>query len=180
MGSAATPGWASPSDDLELADAGLAACGHGALAAATGKSVREILPHFTKQGSGLWVSEKRMRIAIASAGYVWDDVGLPWPPQMAVAWIQGLGSWMNPGVPIGARNARTHWIATQRDESGQWVYDINIGAWIPRMTWVRDIMRPMCEAWKAKDFKIRATLGVRPNNDQALATAESNPNQHAK
>lgn len=173
---APTTGWAShtPDDARELAEAGHAACGHAALAAALGISVRKVLPYFIKQGGGLWVSEKRMKSAIVSAGFYWDDIGLPWPPITAVVWLQGLGSWMNPGVPIGARNQRTHWIATGCDAEGTLcVYDINLGDWVPRVVWRRDMLPDLLFAWKAKDYGVRMTLAVRPNDmDEGRRTQE--------
>lgn len=162
----AAPGWAShtPDDAYELAEAGHAACGHAALAAALGVSVREVLPHFIKQGEGLWVSEKRMRGAISAAGFHWYSMGLPWPQEMSVSWLQGLGTWMNKGVPMGARNARTHWVASASDEHGEmWVYDINISDWLPFQNWRWEVMSDILTAWKAKDYEVRATLLVKPN-----------------
>ena len=152
----------TPGDAQDFAEAGHAACGHASLAAALGCQVGQVLPHFIGLGEGLWVNEKRMKAAIEEAGFHWSEIGLPWPAEMSVAWLQGLGSWMNPGVPMGARNQRTHWIATARaeDTEEQWVYDINIGDWLPRMVWRRDMLPDLLKAWKAKGYEVRLTLSV--------------------
>lgn len=155
----------TPNDAEELAAAGKCACGQAALAAALGTSVADVLPFFP--GPGLWVNDRRMRAAIESAGYHWAADGLPWPPEMAVVWIQGIGSWMRPGVPAGARNARTHWIATTRttrNERGhQMIYDINLGVWEPISFWKSLVLRPLLKEWKATDFECRSTLLVYPH-----------------
>lgn len=150
----------TPKDAQELAEAGYAACGHAACAAALGLAVRDVLPQFP--GPGLWVNELRMRNAIHHLGFNWSSIGLPWPAEMSVTWLQGLGSWMQPRVPMGARNQRTHWVATMRDEAGvQWVYDLNLGEWVTRLTWRRYLLPQLLGIWKAKDFEVRATLSVK-------------------
>jgi len=62
-------------------------------------SVAQVLVHFLGHGEGLWVNERRMKGAIDRAGFYWSDIGLPWPPEVSVVWVQGLGSWMRPSVP---------------------------------------------------------------------------------
>lgn len=173
-GCAAVPGWAShtPRDAYEFAEAGQAACGHASLAAALGLSVAKVMPHFLIQGEGIWVSEKRMRTAIEAAGFHWYSMGLPWPQEMAVSWLQGLGTWMNKGVPIGARNARTHWVASAADSQGEmWVYDVNIADWLPFQNWRREVMADVLTSWKAKDYEVRATLLVKPNAQRTGGTS---------
>jgi len=52
--------------------------------------------------------------------------------------------------PDAARNKRSHWIATARDEDGtQMVYDINIGEWVPRILWGTRLMPELLRHWKA-------------------------------
>lgn len=151
----------APTDAIQLADAKRCACGHAALAAALGKNVLDVLPLFEQQGPGLWVNERRMKTAIEASGHFWNLEGLPWPVQPAVVWIQGLGSWMEKGVPVGARNARSHWIATARNEQGrQMVYDINHGDWLPLAFWKTTTLRPLLEHWKAADWTCRTTLSI--------------------
>jgi len=152
----------TPSDAVELANEGKAACGQAALAAALGWSVAQVLPLFEKQGTGLWVSEKRMEMAIALTGSVFiRNAG--WPNSMTVLLIQGLGSWMKPGLPIGARNSRTHWVATVcDDEAHQWVYDINIGDWLPRAMWETNALKPILEHWKTTSWQIRQGYIIKP------------------
>ncbi len=160
-----------PCDAHILAEGGNAACGQAALAAAIGKDVLQVLRPFMEQGQGVWVSQTRMIRAIEALGMrAVHKIGVHWPVTPSVSLVQGLGSWMNQGVPFGARNERTHWIATVQDLAGeQWVYDINANDWLTKDEWQALVLPSLLGAWKTDSWNIRAAyqlLNTGKSNDQ--------------
>lgn len=157
----------NPADLLTFLEAESCACGHAALAAAMGRDVAGVLRPFLESAHGLWVNEPQMKAAIESLGWGWRQLSLStiWPSRMSLVLIQGLGSWMNPGVPWGARNARTHWVAsTNTTDAGAWVYDINCGEWVPHAEWQSRALPEILRSWKAEKWDFRAGLGLCPHN----------------
>lgn len=161
-------GWLShtcPQDAYRLAQEGRCACGQASLAAALGRNAGDIMHAFP--GPGLWVNEARMKQALQTLGILRDDVTGKTMDRMAVSWIQGLGTWMRPGVPIGARNQRTHWVAT----CGDAVYDLNADSWLPAEVWRGQVLPDILEGWKASGIEVRKTFLVWDNvSDQATAS----------
>lgn len=148
----------APGDAYMLAEMGQAACGHCALAAVLQMPVMFIRGAFP---APLWVSEKTMTQALDKLGVKWHVIS-GWT-ERCVIWLQGLGSWMNPGVPMGARNQRTHWIAGSLHEGMKMVYDVNLGEWVTLDDWKADLLPDLLKAWKAKDFEVRTIINVRAN-----------------
>lgn len=105
-----------------------AMCGHGALAAALGTSVLSVLPLFEKMG---WVNIPVMKGAIIRAERSWRSSKSMPEQGNGVALIQWLGSWMNPGVPVGARCAYRHWIAFHDGL----IWDANFPSWRKLADW---------------------------------------------
>ena len=158
-------GWLShtcPQDAYRLAEAGQCACGQAALAAALGRNAGDILHAFP--GPGLWVNDKRMIAALNTLKVGWkqhgqeiEDTGTT---AMSVVWLQGIGSWMRPSVPIGARNQRTHWIAT----CGDAIYDLNADSWLPAEVWRGQVLPDIIAQWKAQPIPaVRETFSVWDN-----------------
>lgn len=148
-----------PADAYRLAQDGRCACGQASLAAALGRNAGDILHAFP--GPGLWVNDARMKQALKTLGITHYEVGSKKLDQMAVLWIQGLGSWMRPGVPMGARNQRTHWVASHEGL----IYDLNADSWLPSAVWREQILPDLLHAWKAKDFEVRKTFLVWDNDE---------------
>jgi hypothetical protein len=157
-----------PADAYRLAEAGQCACGQAALAAALGRNASDLLHAFP--GPGLWVNDARMYHAIKTLGVMHEDVTGEAFIGMAVSWLQGLGPWMRTGLPIGARNQRTHWVA----ECGDAVYDLNADSWLPRVVWKTQVLPELLEGWKAKYFEVRKTFLVW-DNVQMQTTPDSKP-----
>lgn len=68
-------------------------------------------------------------------------------PEFGLVRIQWDGPWCKPGVPIGARYRKTHWIACRiRDDDGetQEFFDINAmnatGGWLHWYAWTHDLV----------------------------------------
>lgn len=151
-----------PQDLAEMVAADCCACGQAALAAALERNVKGVIKGFISN-PGLWVSASLMVKAADKLGFTVRKTD-PFPREKAVMLIQGIGSWMNPGVPIGARNARTHWVATCRTDHGTpWVYDVNIGDWLPASVWESDILAEILAGWKAHAWNVRTTFVLSAN-----------------
>lgn len=124
--------------DVERANAEWKAnCGPAALAACLGWTLDAVRPHlgdFERKG---YMNPRMMHLAIQSAGHrIESSANLP---THGLARVQWGGPWMSPGVPIGARYARTHWIATKEAQGARWVFDVN-GLWRPYYAWVAEIV----------------------------------------
>lgn len=165
-----------PQDLAIMIEAGCCACGQAALAAALERDVKGVIKGFIGN-PGLWVSASLMVTAAATLGFTVRKTD-PFPHEKAVMLVQGLGSWMNPGVPLSARNARTHWVATCRTDYGTpWVYDVNIGDWLPASVWESDILADILEGWKAKAWNVRTTFVL--NAGSQIKTPVTHPNHAA-
>jgi hypothetical protein len=111
-----------------------ATCGPIALAALVERNVAEVMkwfPHFPER---CYTNGNHMQAAMDDAGLKFFWVNDQWPGdtrRRGVAWIQLEGSWLNPGVPMGAALSRTHWVAYR----GLFVYDPNVGHWQHREVW---------------------------------------------
>lgn len=158
LGAATLFGHTCPDDAYRLAGHGKAACGHAALAAALQCHVRDIMHAFP--GPGLWVNDARMKQALATLEVEHYEVGSKSLNQWSVRWLQGLGSWMRPGVPMGARNQRTHWVASHDGL----IYDINADSWLPAEVWQTQVLPDILEVWKTDTFEVRKTFVVWPND----------------
>lgn len=119
--------------DMDLAHKVFGAmCGHGALAAALGIPVMDVMQYFKEEDlSKGWVNTPMMQAAIFASGRDMTR-DLNWEAGPGVALVQFLGKWMNPGVPAVARCAHRHWVAWQ---PGKIIWDSNIEMWISFEEW---------------------------------------------
>lgn len=116
---------AEPTDVDEAYREWGAACGPSSLAAALGCDVADVRRLFP--GHRGWVNPTHMLQALSLTGLRHRE---PRPgethPCRGLLFIQFLGPWMAPGVPIAARYKRTHWIAVVRNrEAERLVWDCN-------------------------------------------------------
>ena len=149
-----------PKDMEECAKDWGAACGHGALAACLGTPVSVTLPLL---GKGGWINVPMMKDALIKAskrfGVRRDG---SWPQRgKAVVMLQWLGSWMEPGVPLGARCAYRHWVAV-RDmiiTDKRVIWDANSQQWQTLEQWEREIL-PLVIHPKATGWEVSFALCV--------------------
>lgn len=129
-------------EDAERAsDAWGANCGPGAIAAIVGLSLDELRPHMGDFEQRRFTNPTLMWQTLGRLGAKWRlnrPAGI-WPA-WGLARIQWEGPWMKPGVPIGARYQRTHWVGScSRDNGAEvLVFDINAigaGGWISVSEW---------------------------------------------
>lgn len=106
-----------------------AECGHGALAAALGIPVMDVMQHFERGG---WVNIPMMKVAIldASGKKPFKRADIPVGVR-GVALVQFIGRWMEPKVPKAARCAHRHWIAFKDGL----VWDANTAHWTTPALW---------------------------------------------
>lgn len=147
-------------------------CGPAALAAMLNKTLNEVRPHIPDFDKKRFTNPTMMHVALRSLGAdVQTGVAPPWGseafpsngagwPKDGLARIQWEGSWMNPGVPIPARYARTHWVGVRAIWSGAGmtqvsIFDINclcVGGWVPLGEWSGQVV-----PWLWKELGIKAT-----------------------
>lgn len=101
-----------------------------------------------------------MKQALTTLGVENYEVGSKALDQWSVRWLQGLGSWMRPGVPMGARNQRTHWVASHEGL----IYDINADSWLAAEVWRTQILPDLLEVWKTDTYEVRKTFVVWAND----------------
>jgi len=66
-----------------------------------------------------------------------------------LAFVQIGGTWLEPGVPVGAAYRRTNWIGYAAGESGQGsVYDINSEVWSTAQSWKANVLPRIIEHLK--------------------------------
>lgn len=127
--------------DMDLANEHFGAvCGHGALAAALGVPVLQVVT-MLKRG---WVNIPTMKEAIATARKIARKHETIPAKGNGVAMVQWLGSWMEPGVPVAARCTQRHWIGLH----GGMIWDANHQHWMTPAEW---------EAWVPAIYPRRAT-----------------------
>jgi hypothetical protein len=159
MRTAAAPILAFTEEDADRAyNAWRCNCGPTALAACLGLTLDAVRPHlgdFERRG---YMNPTMMGNALTSLKAHWRSMGqaptniaewIPFPGRGVVR-IQWGGPWLNPGVPIGAAYARTHWIASWTLDGGPWVFDVN-GGWRPRSSWEGEIVPLLIEATRKAD-----------------------------
>jgi hypothetical protein len=147
-----------PDDAYQMAESGKCACGHAALAAALQIDVEDVMPYFT--GAGLWVNEARMIQAIRGMSFEAEKTDQLWSTPRVIM-LQGMGSWMLPGVPMGARNQRSHWVAAAMVDGVKLIYDINSNEWMPVATWRSQVMDKLLALWKSDRYEVRAVFVAR-------------------
>jgi len=148
-----------PEDMAEANAAVGAACGHFALAASLGLNVMDVVQNFPGLSEGKsWCSVNTMERALQTASVKWQAVGVRWPA-VGVVIVQGIGSWMKPGVPFGARLSRTHWIAVK----GDLVADANAARWLTRAEWGRTVLHEMLGRWRAEGWEVKRGYEVTQN-----------------
>lgn len=120
-------------------------CGPGALAAVTGRTLDEIRPLMGDFERKRYTNPTLMFECLKRTAVNWWAI--PSIPTHGLIRVQWEGSWMDPGVPIGARYRRTHWIGIQNPlhssmldqvhiDAG--IFDINAmssGGWIAYRHW---------------------------------------------
>lgn len=149
-----------PEDMAEVNEAAGATCGHFAFAAALALNVIDVIKHFPGLREGkVWCSVKTIEEACRLAGIKWWDAGVGWPEHGLVI-VQGLGPWMNKGVPFGARLARTHWVATHCGN----VADCNATEWMPRKQWEETVLPDILREWRATGWEVKRGYAMTANN----------------
>lgn len=137
----------APDDMVHAAAVFDAACGHGALAAATGLRVSAVMPWFSRGG---WVNLPMMRDAIERSGRriarqleAWHHEAEP-----AVSLLQWTGPWMATSCPPTVRCRYRHWIATL----GPQCWDANADEWLHQEEWealiVPALLPPRATGWE--------------------------------
>lgn len=129
----------SERDSLEAHDTWGASCGPHSIAAILGLSlvqVRERLVNFRGWMSPMMVADTLRRL---DAAYTLRK-GLKTRVMCnGLNRVQWEGSWLNPGVPVAAAYAHTHWIA----QVDGWVLCslIDPASWVPLEAWEREIAK---------------------------------------
>lgn len=118
-----------------------ATCGPHALAAAIGATLEQLRPIFAVCSYKGWTSPAIMEKALRFAQVAWSvhELKTQEPGHSSILRVQWEGSWLNPGVPIAAAYAHTHWIAHKRG----WVLCTAIApaTWIPFQWWKQEVER---------------------------------------
>ena len=124
-------------------------CGPAALAAMLGLSLEAVRPRIPCFEQRRYTNPTMMTAALTNLDAPFTltvgkerGVGIEWP-FIGLARIQWEGSWMQPGVPVGAQYARTHWVGvhtTARGAAMPWrrIFDINclnVGGWVSLGDW---------------------------------------------
>lgn len=131
-------------------------CGPGAIAAIMDMTLDEVRPHLGDFEKRRYTNPTLMHETLDRIGrrYFYLKPPLRWP-QYGLARIQWHGPWMQPGVPIGARYRKTHWVASWCTPSrGIGIFDINAmesGGWISLENWAGVIV-----PWLLKEAVPRA------------------------
>ena len=118
-------------------------CGPGALCAALQLTPNEARSHFGDFERKGYTNPTLMYAALKSLGVKYTvhqaplgECSLPWP-RLGLVRIQWSGPWTKPGVPIGARYRKTHWVASWTRDSAKpnAVYDVNLPNWVKFSDW---------------------------------------------
>lgn len=125
------------------------ACGHGALAAAIGCAISDVLPRLKPDG---WVNYPMMLEALVNLGIRSrshrDTIAETPHDDRGVCLIQWAGPWCDPGRPPAARCQHRHWIAMRENL----VWDINApDVWTSIADWAdfmpANLMPPRATGW---------------------------------
>jgi hypothetical protein len=117
-------------------------CGPAALAACLGLTLDAVRPHLGDFEARGYMNPTMMANAVRSLGALRQMMRIDERetfPSRGLVRIQWGGPWINPGVPVGAAYARTHWVASLNHDGFPWVFDIN-GGWLLRRQWESDIV----------------------------------------
>lgn len=121
-------------------------CGPAALCAVLDRTPDEVRPFMGDFEAKGYTNPTLMYAALKLAGVTAKttyrgDVPRRFPDvEHGLVRVQWGGPWMQPGVPVGARYRRTHWIA-MRD--GREVFDVNamgVGGWLLFEEWETALM----------------------------------------
>lgn len=143
----------SPPDMMLANEVFKAACGHGALAAALGIRVMDVMQYFDDGG---WVNIPIMKAAIfraTCAPPIKRPLFNPWG--RGVLLVQWLGRWMEPQVPAAARCAHRHWVAF----NGGYIWDSNTEKWMATEAWEKFLPELYCD--KTTGHKIDSLWVIR-------------------
>jgi len=153
-----------PPDMAEANEAAGAACGQFAFAASLLRNVEDVLQYFPGLREGKsWCSVKTIEQALTMTGTKWQAVGAGWPG-WGLAIVQGLGPWMKPGVPFGARLSRTHWVATCVSYGERMIADANAPTWLTLAEWERGPLARILVRWKAEGWEVKRGYEVTLND----------------
>lgn len=119
-----------PPDCEEAYEAWGCNCGPASVAALLGKTCAEVRPLFPDFAAKRYANPTQVKQALTAAGCRYH-VTKEWPRVHGMVFVQWGGPWLEPGVPIGAAYARTHWIAVD----GAAVFDVNHTEWIAKGHW---------------------------------------------
>lgn len=115
-------------------------CGPGAIAGILGLSLDDIRPHMGNFESKRYTNPALMERVLNSLDAPWrfSENTNTWPAY-GLARVQWEGPWTEPGVPDGARQRQTHWVAAAATPSGNHlIFDINcicVGGWVSLAEW---------------------------------------------
>jgi hypothetical protein len=158
-------------DAERAADAWGCNCGPGALAAIMGLTLEDVRSHIGDFEHRGYVNPTMMFDALNSVGAIWKPILASRSPAhldfplYGLARIQWEGPWMRPGVPIGARYARTHWIGAAHSGGEIGIFDINCinngSGWVALREWC-DVVVPFIlrEAVPRADGKWHITHAI--------------------
>jgi hypothetical protein len=153
--------------DVEAAYAEWGAlCGPAALAALLGRELAGVRGYFADYRG--YVNPRTMEAALVAGGWA-ARKAVPGPAVRAVdlwpcrglVFLQIVGPWDAPGVPVRAAYRHTHWVACRNGPAGLWIYDVNGGAWSAQEDWAVQVM-PAIVAGKprATGWRVRLALHV--------------------
>lgn len=156
--------------DIDAANASLgASCGHAALAAITGREVKDVwhsarLAFEARQYVSAPAMEDALSLVVSRLNWRHGSSARVFPVRGLVL-IQWEGPWMAPGLPFGAQLARTHWIAVDRTDAGEMIYDINQDGWRMTADWERATVPQIIATIKRATgaYHVRKAYEVQPN-----------------
>lgn len=137
-------------------------CGPSALAAVKGISLDVALKFLPDFPNRRYTNPSMMLGALMQlGGYRWSA---PKPhesktleyPDLGLVRLQWVGSWLNPGVPVAAHYAHTHWIACRRERGSLYIFDCNNHivehGWLPREVWLKCVVPELLTGERASGF----------------------------
>jgi hypothetical protein len=143
--------------DIEEANERFGAnCGPIALAAFSRRTVNEAMQFFGGSNWPGYTTATTMKRAIEAMGLTCFSIPGQWP-RRGLVWVELVGPWSMPGIPIGAQLAKSHWIAKDGDN----YYDCNEEGWLSYDGWVTFQARPwIARIKRATDWRVRTGIEV--------------------
>lgn len=147
-------------------------CGPCALAAVLGRPLAALRPLFPDYPRRPWTNPTHMRAALdrAGAGYRTATASdTNWSGTLLL-FVQWVGPWSAPGVPVAAAYRNTHWIGTKAGA----VYDVNAGDWMTPEEWRTDfVLHILRHVPNATGWYVRTAIAV--TRTEAIPPAKPQP-----